>query len=206
MVAIIDYKAGNPASIQNILKRASNIETCITQSPEIISTARAVILPGVGRFDYGMQQLHQLSLVEALTHAVMKNKVPCLGICLGAQLFFNKSEEGNPTPGLGWIDGEVVNFRKEQFDHSNLKVPHMGWTDVIPNDDPLFKGLTNPRFYFVHSYHFQCHNQEDVIATSHYGYAFPCVVRKNNIIGVQFHPEKSHRFGAQLFSNFLNLL
>jgi glutamine amidotransferase len=207
MVVILDYGCGNPASIQNMIRKLSHHQVCISNLPKDIEHAQALILPGVGRFDYGMDQLNKLQIKELLNEKVLVQKIPTLGICLGAQLFFDRSEEGSPCAGLSWIPGTVKRFTTELFDDTNLKVPHMGWSDVkAVSNSPLFNNLEQARFYFVHGYHFHSTQSQQVSATCHYGYTFECAVEKENIFGVQFHPEKSHRFGKQLMANFISLI
>ena len=201
MITIIDYGAGNIKSIQNMLKKLG-VDSELTSDKAVIERATKLILPGVGAFDYGMQQLKKSGLIETLNKKVVEQKTTILGICLGAQMLGNKSEEGIEK-GLGWINMEVVKFDANQLD-SNLKVPHMNWNEInIKKTTPLLNDLDNQsRFYFVHSYHIKTNNMEDVLCTSNYGYEFVSGVNHNNIYGVQYHPEKSHKFGMQLLSNF----
>ena len=204
MVVIIDYKAGNLVSIQKILKKAGVGEAIISTNPKDIEKATKLILPGVGHFDYGMNQLRQSRLIEVLNKKVLEYKTPILGICLGAQLLTHGSEEGNQK-GLGWIAANTVKFDRTKLDQK-LKIPHMGWSDVeFRQKVPLFSDLpTDSRFYFVHSYHLVCDRQEDIAVTTQYGYEFTAGFIKDNIMGMQFHPEKSHKYGMQLFQNFIN--
>ena len=199
MITIVDYGAGNLGSIQNMLKKISE-ESVVSSSPEDIKNASKLILPGVGSFDYGMNQLHSRGLVDTLNQKVLEEKTPILGICLGVQLFTKKSEEGN-TAGLGWFEAETVKFNFPA--ESNLKIPNMGWQNtIIKKQSKLIHNLTSDaRFYFVHSFHLKA-NENDTILTANYGYDFACGLEKNNIVGVQFHPEKSHKFGMQLLKNF----
>jgi len=201
MITIIDYGCGNPASIKNMLKKIGH-EAQISASPDIIQHAEKLILPGVGAFDHGMQQLHQLNLIPALHQQVLQNKVPILGICLGSQLFFKRSDEGKET-GLGWIEGDVINFDKSRLSEQD-KIPNMGWSDVsIKKNSVLFdRNLEIPHFYFVHSYHMHCQDSLDTLVTSQHAYEFTAGIEKGNIAGVQFHPEKSHAFGMLLLENF----
>lgn len=201
MITIIDYGAGNIKSIQNMLKKIG-AESELSNNKTVIENATKLILPGVGAFGYGMQQLQQSGLIEILNKKVIEQQTPILGICLGAQMLGNKSEEG-VEKGLGWIDMEVVKFDSNQLD-TKLKVPHMNWNEInIKKTTPLLNDLENQsRFYFVHSYHMKTNNSEDVLCTSNYGYEFVSGVNHKNIYGVQFHPEKSHKFGMQLLSNF----
>lgn len=204
MITIINYNAGNIKSIQNMLKRIG-AKSCISADAKEIEQAEKLILPGVGHFDYGMRNLQESGLIGVLNKKVVVDKVPLLGICLGAQLLGNKSEEGI-IPGLGWIDMEVVKFDENKLP-KNLKIPHMSWNEiVIKKQSELLAGLNNEsRFYFVHSYHMKCNDENDVLANTNYGYEFTSAVEKDNIYGVQFHPEKSHKFGMRLLENFVNL-
>jgi glutamine amidotransferase len=201
MITIIDYGAGHIKSIQNMLKKLG-IESEISNDARTIGKATKLILPGVGAFDYGMQQLQKSGLIDTLHKKVVEEKTPLLGICLGAQMLGNHSEEGFEK-GLSWIDMDVVKFDINQLD-SNLKVPHMNWNEInIKKATPLFNNLNNEsRFYFVHSFHMRTNNSDDILCSSNYGYEFVSGVQKDNIWGVQFHPEKSHKFGMQLLSNF----
>lgn len=202
MIIIVDYKIGNIGSISNMLRKIG-VEVVISSNPEEIKRANKLILPGVGSFDTGINNINNLGLLDILNKKVLKEKTPILGICLGMQLFASKSEEGIKR-GLGWIDGNVVKFK---FKDNNLKIPHMGWNEIkIKKDDVLFKNiLEEPRFYFVHSYYFSCNDNNDVLATTNYGYDFASIVRKGNIMGVQFHLEKSHKYGMNLLKNFAQL-
>lgn len=199
MITIIDYGAGNLGSIQNMLKKIG-VESKITSDKIDIERATKLILPGVGSFDYGMQQLHQNELVDILNDKVLGQQTPILGICLGVQLFTKKSEEGE-LKGLGWFDAETIKFK---FDDTKLKIPNMGWQDVeIKKESPLTKNLpSDARFYFVHSYHLKANNPTDIMLNANYGYEYVCGLEKDNIVGVQFHPEKSHKFGMTLLKNF----
>ena len=201
MISIINYNAGNIKSIQNMLKRIG-VKSMICSSAEEIEQADKLILPGVGHYDHGMKNLHQSGLIEILNKKVLEDKTPLLGICLGAQLLGNKSEEGIEK-GLGWIDMEVIKFDKKKLS-SSLKIPHMSWNEIKMNKpSALLEGLNNDsRFYFVHSYHMQPSDKADILTTTNYGYNFTSAIEKNNIYGVQFHPEKSHKFGMQLLANF----
>ena len=202
MIVIVDYGLGNLGSIKNMFKKIGR-EAVISSSSSDIERAKKLILPGVGRFDQGMMNLRNLDLVTVLTEKVIQKKTPILGICLGMQLFARKSEEGEST-GLGWIDAEVVRFKFDDKER-HLKIPHMGWNLVeIRQRNPLFEEMyPEPRFYFVHSYHIACRNEEEVLTQTFYGYKFVSSVKKENIYGVQFHPEKSHKFGMKLLENFV---
>jgi glutamine amidotransferase len=204
MIVIIDYKVGNLGSIQNMLKKI-HVDFKVSSDPEDILSADKIILPGVGAFDTGMQNLKDHNLLEVLEEKVIKRSAPILGICLGMQLFANRSEEGKVN-GLGWVDSEVVKFK---FDSNNLdlKIPHMGW--VYPKICKKSKLLADmpdePKFYFVHSYFLKANNSEDILATASYGIEFAAAIEKHNILGVQFHPEKSHNYGMRVLKNFIDL-
>lgn len=203
MIAIIDYDMGNIGSVYNMLKKIGK-KSIITRDASQIIHAEKLILPGVGAFDSGMEQLEKYGLVSLITEKVRKEQSPILGICLGAQLLLSRSEEGT-KPGLGLIDGEVVRFN---FEGANrLRVPNMGWrTTLKARNSQLVDNLpTDPRFYFVHSYHFKLQNPNDQLLLSEYGYAFCAAFEHQNIAGVQFHPEKSHKFGMSLLRNFAEI-
>jgi glutamine amidotransferase len=202
MVVIVDYKMGNVGSILNMLKKIGT-DAVISADPAVIKQAARIVLPGVGSFDEGMSNLHALGLKDVLQEKVIVGRAPTLGICLGMQLFGDRSEEGS-SPGLGWIHGEIKRF---VFDKERLKVPHMGWNTVRPaKPGPMSRLATeDSRFYFVHAYHFVCADQSDVLFTSEYGQPFVSAVRRDNIVGVQFHPEKSHRFGMDLLRTFVGM-
>lgn len=204
MIAIIDYNTGNVGSIKNMLKKLGEREVIVTGKSEDLIYADKYILPGVGAFDYGMNSLDASGLIPELENQVLGNKKPILGICLGMQLLGRRSEEGE-RKGLGWIAFDTVRFNLEK----QYKIPHMGWNyvSVVKEDEPIVKGMTQnkERFYFVHSYHAVCDYSDNILMTCNYGYDFTASVISNNIIGVQFHPEKSHRFGMQLFKNFMEL-
>jgi glutamine amidotransferase len=203
MIAIVDYGLGNLKSIYNMLSYL-NKKSVISSNPEEIAMANKIILPGVGSFDAGVLNLRNSGLGVVLDEEVITRKKPILGICLGMQLLTTGSEEGE-LPGLGWIKAFSKKFR---FSSKNLKIPHMGWNYVRPvNTTSLFKGLDTEknRFYFVHSYYVECANEENVLAKCSYGNDFACAIVKDNIYGVQFHPEKSHKFGMTLLKNFAEL-
>ncbi|MEX1238377.1 MAG: imidazole glycerol phosphate synthase subunit HisH [Cyclobacteriaceae bacterium] len=204
MVAIIDYQAGNIASIQNMLKRIG-ADAIVTADSHRLSEASYLILPGVGAFDYGMAKLKELDLLPILQKRVMEDKVPILGICLGAQLMCNRSEEGI-LPGLGWIDADVKKFPTDA-DGNRYRVPHMGWETIArKKNSKLLQDLPDPsRFYFVHSYYINCREPEDKLLINQYGVNYDSAFERDNILGVQFHPEKSHNFGKQLLKNFIGL-
>lgn len=199
MITIINYGIGNLESVQNMLRKCS-IESRISNKQEEIEQAEKLILPGVGHFDHCMQKLTNSGLLPIIEKKVKTDKIPTLGICVGHQMLFEHSEEGD-TEGLGWISGKVVKFDQIKMP-SIYKIPHMGWADLtLTTESVLFKNIEEPRYYFVHSYHVNC-EAKYVLATASHGYDFVAAVQKNNIYGVQFHPEKSHKFGMQLFRNF----
>lgn len=205
MVVIIDYNMGNVASVQNMLKRIG-IEAIISNDYKVIKEASKLILPGVGSFDHGVKSLNDLKLTQVIKEKVLVEKTPILGICLGMQLLTKGSEEG-VLEGLGFIEGYTQKFSKRILE-KNLKIPHMGWNYIRQrNDSILFDNLEiDSRFYFVHSYHVLCENEINSIATSEHGYEFTCIIQKENVYGVQFHPEKSHKFGMKLLKNFVELV
>ena len=199
MITIVDYKMGNLGSIRNMLNKLG-VPSQITSDPQEIAKACKLILPGVGAFDAGINNLQRGGLLQALNDRVLGAKVPILGICLGMQLMTRRSEEGS-SKGLGWIDAESLLF---QVEGTALKVPHMGWNLVEPKRcSPLINGLPDKsRFYFVHSYYVRCQNPDDVLLQTHYGEKFHSGFQRGNFFGVQFHPEKSHRYGKKLFQWF----
>jgi glutamine amidotransferase len=199
MVTIVDYGLGNLASIRNMLKKIG-VESVISASPEQISLSEKLILPGVGHFAKGMENLHSSGLIPILNELVLTKGKPILGICLGMQLMTKFSEEGNIN-GLGWIDGDTLKFN---LSSTSYKIPHMGWSDVkFMTKDPLADNLQdNARFYFVHSYFVRCNNIDNVLAATDYESPFHSAIISKNIRGVQFHPEKSHKYGMQLLKNF----
>lgn len=204
MVVIVDYGLGNVGSIVNMLKKVG--ETAILGSdPQTIRAATKLVLPGVGSFDAGMQNLNARGLVPVLNETVLHKRTPTLGLCLGMQLMGLDSEEGT-LPGLGWVRCRCVRFEPAGA-NANLRVPHMGWATIkVRREHPLFAHLApDHRFYFVHSYHLVCQEAADVLAVSVHGVEFPCAIARDNIMGVQFHPEKSHRFGMALLANFVRL-
>ncbi|MDA2928569.1 imidazole glycerol phosphate synthase subunit HisH [Acidobacteria bacterium AH-259-O06] len=203
MIKIVDYGLGNILALLNVYKRL-NIEVSIAKNADDLQSALKVILPGVGAFDHAMELLNRSGMREVLDELVLGKRVPVLGICVGMQILARSSDEGQ-APGLGWINGHVKGFKSLQQDE--LLLPHMGWNDAKPvSNTKLFDQLeSNARFYFLHSYYLRCERQEDIAAMSSYGTDFTCAVNVGNIYGVQFHPEKSHHFGAQLLKNFAEL-
>jgi glutamine amidotransferase len=203
MITVVDYKTGNLGSIQNILKRIGE-ESVITSDRKEIARASKLILPGVGAFDTGMRNLTELDLLGVLNEKVLIEKIPVLGICLGMQLLSNGSEEGS-IPGLGWIDGETKRFKF--VNTLEYKIPHMGWNFVKQQKESnLFNSMfPEARFYFVHSFYFKANDPSDILTSTTYEIEVTSAVEKENILGVQFHPEKSHKFGMKLLKNFVDL-
>lgn len=204
MVVVIDYQAGNIGSILNMLRKIG-APAKISEKPEDILQAEKLILPGVGAYDYGMTKLREAGLLPALQQRAIEEKTPILGICLGAQLMCRRSEEG-VLPGLGWIEADVRRFPPVVEDR-RYPVPHMGWdvVNVVKPSRLTTQWPEESRFYFVHSYHIQCDHADDVLMENSYGVKFHSAFERDNIIGVQFHPEKSHKFGKRLLENFINL-
>jgi glutamine amidotransferase len=182
--------------------RRAGIEARLSSSAEEVEAAGKLILPGVGHFDYCMTRLKLAPFWPVLQRRVLTDKVPLLGLCVGCQMLMDSSEEGG-SDGLGWIKGKVVRFDTSRITRGG-KIPHVGWTDTDPKDAKtgLYQGMESPRFYYVHSYHLDEVEEGCVTATANYGYDFPASVAKENIMGVQYHPEKSHRFGLALLTNF----
>lgn len=205
MIVIVDYGMGNLGSIANMLKKVG-VPARISAEQAVIEQADKLILPGVGAFDQGMKHLAERGLVDVLNEQVLGRGKPVLGLCLGMQLFSGRSEEGQAR-GLGWIEAETVRLRYGP-EHGPLKVPHMGWNTITPaRSHPLLDGLgSEPRFYFVHSYHVVCADLACVLAEASYGFELTAAVARGNVLGVQFHPEKSHRFGMRLLKNFAELV
>lgn len=203
MIKIIDYGLGNILAFQNVYKRL-NVETATARTAADIRDASKLVLPGVGAFDHAMALLENSGMRGALEDAVLRSRVPVLGICVGMQILARSSDEGE-SPGLGWVDAHIRAFKAVQTEP--LALPHMGWNDVRPTSrNGLFRGLeADARFYFLHSYFAECRQQENVAAVSTYGTEFCCALHADNVYGVQFHPEKSHRFGTQLLKNFAEL-
>ncbi|WP_266205283.1 imidazole glycerol phosphate synthase subunit HisH [Pontibacter kalidii] len=205
-ICIIDYGLGNSGSIQNMLKRVG-YNCTITNRPEELNAADLLFLPGVGSFDDGMSNLEKLNLIPILEKKVLVEKTPLVGICLGMQLLLNGSEEGEKA-GLGWVSGECKKFNFDA-NASRLRVPHMGWNLIHASqtDNSLLDiGAPELRYYFVHSYYAKLEDSSHELCSTNYGINFSSGIRKENIVGFQFHPEKSHKFGMLLFKNLVKQL
>ena len=204
MIAILDYGSGNIQAIKNIFKRL-NIECEFVCEPEQLKKASKIILPGVGAFDEAMQQLDKSGLRESIDYYVLEKKIPVLGVCVGMQIMAESSEEGE-LPGLGWFSAQVKKFDEAKLLHKP-KIPHMGWNTVHPvTEHPVFNNIDIEKgFYFLHSYYFECQDKADVLSLTTYGEEFTSSVNKANIFGFQFHPEKSHSNGVNLFKNFAEM-
>lgn len=202
-IVIVDYGMGNLNSVKRAIDRMK-FDSAISSDSKDIERAQKIILPGVGHFGKAMSNLKELGLLDALNEAVLVKHKPILGICLGMQLLANKSEEGS-SEGLGWIDAEVVKFSVS--DKLKYKIPHMGWNQInIKKNSLLMRDVPDlSEFYFVHSYHVKPANERDVLNETSYDENFYSAVEKDNIFGVQYHPEKSHDAGAQLLKNFIDL-
>ncbi|MDP2175519.1 MAG: imidazole glycerol phosphate synthase subunit HisH [Bacteroidota bacterium] len=202
-IVIIDYGLGNPMSIKNMLKKCGAMDVELSHQTDKLFQADRLILPGVGHFKKGMDNLSQLGLISILNELVIDREKPILGICLGMQLMTSFSEEGHIL-GLNWIEAQTNKFK---FGNPDIKIPHMGWNDTEfvkqPFNDLDFEE-NPPRFYYTHSYFVECKDETDVLCYANYEKKFHAGFLKNNIMGLQFHPEKSHVFGQKLLSEFLN--
>lgn len=201
MIRVVDYGVGNIQAFLNMFKRLG-LPAERAKAADDLADATRLILPGVGSFDHAMTLLNQSGLREPLEARVLGDKVPVLGVCVGMQMLAAGSDEGE-LPGLNWIPGRVRAFAETPAS-ANLPQPHMGWNDlnVQPGSLLFADSEAKPRFYFLHSYYFDCTDRSHVAATATYGLDFDCVVSSGHIHGVQCHPEKSHHFGAQLLKNF----
>jgi glutamine amidotransferase len=201
MIAIVDCGIGNVGSVLNMFRKIG-VSAVVSGDPAVVKKAEKLVFPGVGAFDHGMGRLRASGLIPILERRVLSEKTPMLGICVGLQLFTRGSEEG-ACPGLGWLPASTVRFRFDESKGGRLKIPHMGWNTVHPARPDGWPSLSgDSRFYFVHSYHVECDHAGDVLATARYGYEFAVAVRRGNLAGVQFHPEKSHRFGMAVLRDF----
>ncbi len=201
MIAIVDYGVGNVRAVQNMLQKLG-VRAQVTGDANELKEATKIILPGVGAFDTAMKELENKRLLEVLNDAVLVQQKPVLGICLGMQLLTHGSEEGK-CKGFGWIAANAFRFSSD----GSLKVPHMKWNYVTPvNASALTQGLVpESKFYFVHSYYVQVEDKAHSLLQCEYGVTFDAAIQKGNVYGVQFHPEKSHKYGMQLLSNFVAL-
>jgi glutamine amidotransferase len=204
VIAIIDYGSGNVSAIANIYKQLK-IPHAVTADHKEIATAERYILPGVGAFDKVITDLESRGLRRVLDEQILQHKKKVMGICIGMQILAESSEEGE-LPGLGWIPGRIRRI-DETLIHSKPKLPHMGWNSIAPQrPTPMFRELDLDRgFYFLHSYFFDAAHQGDVLATVSYGRELPCAVARDNVFGMQFHPEKSHANGMNIFRNFAEI-
>lgn len=204
MIVVVDTGLGNVGSVLNMITHLG-FKAVISKDISHIEKAQKVIIPGVGTYDAGMKALHTRGLVDVLNYKTGDHNAQILGICLGMQLMLEGSEEGQ-APGLGWFEGSCKKFPDTTNDQT-LKVPHMGWNTVEPlKYEPLFKIVEQEtRFYFVHSYYAELKNELEILTKTNYGDIFTSGIHKNNLFGVQFHPEKSHAFGFHFLKNFLNL-
>lgn len=204
MITIVNYGLGNIQAIANIYKRLG-IPVQVASTGEELADAQRIILPGVGAFDWAMTRLNDSGMRNTLEDLVSNKGRPVLGICVGMQMMAKHSDEGE-AEGLGWIDAEVKKFDEASF-AQKTHLPHMGWNDVVPqHPGGLFSGLEEKaRFYFLHSYYFSPNNPNDVLAVTDYNGPYASSVRRANVFGVQFHPEKSHQWGIQLLKNFSEL-
>ncbi len=202
MITIVDYGTSNLGSMRNMLKKLGAASR-IASVPQDLADATKIIVPGVGAFDAGMRKLQQSGMVPALNQKVLMERVPTLGVCLGMQLMTEGSEEGELS-GLGWIEARAKRF--DQASDPEIKVPHMGWNEVTAVKPSALTAQfpSEPRFYFAHSFHVICRKADDVLLTFVYGAnIFTAAFQRDNLIGAQFHPEKSHRFGMALLRNFV---
>ena len=204
MIGIVDYGVGNVLAFANMYKRLNISYRVITKAKDLEDVDQ-IILPGVGSFDYAMAKLNQSGLREDLDRFALSMKKPVLGICVGMQMLAQSSDEGE-LPGLGWIPGIVRQFSVEGAE-AKIRLPHMGWNNFSVNrDTKLLRGLDMEAwFYYLHSYYFVCSESADELASCDYGIKFSCAVKRENIYGVQFHPEKSHDYGAKLLRNFAEI-
>ncbi len=201
MIAIIDYNMGNLASVYNAC-HLLDAKATIVKDPNELKNYDRIILPGVGAFGDAMEHLNQTGMKEAILEYAKSGK-PMFGICLGMQLLFNSSSEFGEHKGLGLIEGEVIKFEKEKMSE-DIKIPHVGWNSIANKNSKLFEGLENPYLYFVHSYHVKTEDK-NVLGYTQYGYKFASSVNKDNIYGLQPHPEKSHDNGLRILKNFMSL-
>lgn len=203
MLTIVNYGVGNLSSMQNMLTKIG-VPSLVSNNEYEISKAEKLILPGVGAFDTCAERLNESGLMTVLQERVIDNKIPVLGVCVGMQLMLDSSEEGI-MPGLGWVKGKAVRFNKDMLSEK-LKIPHMGWSEIgVSKKTNLLDGFQeDPRYYFVHSFHALLENNDDELFSAIHGYQFTAGIQHGNVTGVQFHPEKSHKFGMKLLFNFVS--
>lgn len=198
-IAIVKYGMGNVTSVQKALK-SLGYSSIVTNNHEEIKKSHLILLPGVGSFKKGMENLQESGLVNLLTEEVLVNKKPFLGICLGMQLIASKGTEPEPINGLGWIDGEVIKIESPK----GLRIPHLGWNTVsATSNDPFYAEFNGQDYYFIHSYHFKVTNKSDIVFTVNYDKNLVAAIQKDNIHAMQFHPEKSQEFGMQLLKKVI---
>ena len=203
MIAIVDYNMGNLASVKNAFAKLGK-DTVVESDPKKFKEYSKLILPGVGAFGDAMEHLRERNMINSIKEFAASGK-PMLGICLGMQLLFDSSEEFGKHEGLGLVKGSVTHFDSSKFEE-NMKIPHMGWNRMFTKEHTLFKNLDEEHYlYFVHTYHVNCENEDDIIGTTHYGYDFTSAVAHDNVMGIQPHPEKSHENGLHILENFINL-
>jgi glutamine amidotransferase len=198
-IGVVDYGVNNVGSVLNMFRKIG-APAILVRTPDELASASAIVLPGIGAFDAGITNLRELGLFDAIRARVLETRVPILGICLGMQLLGSGSEEGD-LPGLELVPATARRFAFERA-AAGLKIPHMGWNATTCLDADLFHGLDAPRFYYVHSYHVVCEEPADVAARCTYGIPFTAAVRREHVMGTQFHPEKSHRYGMRVLANF----
>jgi len=204
LIHIVDYGLGNIGAFLTLYRR-QGLSAVAASSADELAKADHILLPGVGSFDHAMQLLNGSGMRETLDHLVKDKKVPVLGVCVGMQILGDSSDEGKDA-GLGWIPGHIRDLGGRGPAHQGLPLPHMGWNDIVPTRPvSLLKEIVDPRYYFLHSFYFDNEDPADVAATAGYGSDFTCIVNRDNVWGVQFHPEKSHSFGMALLKNFAEL-
>lgn len=200
MVTLVSYGLGNVQAFVNIY-RSQNVHVEVAETPEALSRAERIILPGVGAFDWAMTRLNASGLRDTLETRVVAHRVPVLGVCVGMQMMAHGSTEGE-LAGLGWVDADVVRLEAPPL-AGRIDLPHMGWNDVqVVSQDDLFLGIEHPQYYFLHSYVVNLNRKSDTLATASYGSPFAAALRSGHIFGTQFHPEKSHQWGVDLLLNF----
>lgn len=204
MITLVNYGLGNIQAFVNIYRRL-NVPVTVADTADELSRAQKIILPGVGSFDWAMTRLNESGMRPCLDEVVVEKKRPVLGVCVGMQMMAWRSEEGS-LDGLRWVNAEVRKFDEAKF-AQKVRLPHMGWNDVVPrSSECLFNGIEDaPRFYFLHSYYMSLKNPDEVLAVTDYSGPFVSAVRSGNVFGTQFHPEKSHHWGIQVLKNFAEL-